>query len=77
MATTEYQEMPGLEDERKVLAGGRKYYVKTANKCTTCSSEDSMFYVKMKIGQEQVVLECPVCDTSLTVRREMVDLPKQ
>ncbi len=61
-------------DERKVVVKGRRYYTMTANKCTTCSGDNHYMYVKQRIASGQLVLECPNCDSYMTIRQEMVNM---
>lgn len=75
MAKIEFQEMPGLNDERKIVIGDRRYRAKTLDRCPTCTDENFL-YVRMKLAGGDVVVECPVCDTTMTVRGEMVNVDK-
>lgn len=63
MSNNEFQEMPGINDERKVIVAGRRYYGMTDADCPTCNSPDHVrkMYLKLKHGNS-LTLECPVCD---------------
>lgn len=64
-----------VEDSRKVIVNGRHYYTMTANRCSVCSGDDRYMYVKQKLsGGSDVVLECPNCDSYITLKREMVNM---
>lgn len=61
-------------DQRKVVVNGRKYYTMTANHCSACTGDDRFMYLKQKLAGGDVVLECPQCDSYITVRAEMVNM---
>ena len=62
-------------DKRGIVVKGRKYYTMTANRCTTCSGDDRFMYVKQKLsGGTDVVLECPNCDSYITLKAEMINM---
>jgi DNA-directed RNA polymerase subunit RPC12/RpoP len=68
-------EIPAVDlthDNRKIVVNGRKYYAMTANKCTTCSAERFMFLKQRHTGGS-VTIECPYCDSYLTLREEMIN----
>lgn len=50
----------------------RKYFAKTVRKCTTCEKE--YLYVKVQLGDSSV-LECPNCDSTVTVPKGTENLP--
>lgn len=61
-------------DSRTLEVNGRKYYTMTANKCTTCAHPDRYMFLKQKLAGGDVTLECPVCDSYITIRGEMVNM---
>jgi len=58
-------------DTRTITVNGRKYYTMTANRCSACSEERFMF-VKQKHSGGDVTVECPFCDSYITLRPEMI-----
>lgn len=73
MSNQIFEPLP-YHDSRTVAENGRKYFAKTSSKCTTCSQPDRVMYVKQKVSGPNLVLECPWCDTVLTVKPDMVEL---
>lgn len=63
-----------IGDKRRIMVKGRKYYTMTANRCTTCSGDDHYMYVKQKHQGGDVTIECPNCDSYITIRAEMVNM---
>lgn len=60
-----------LDDKRKVIVGGKRYWFKTTENCKACSQPDRNLYVKQKLGEDWM-LECPVCETVTPVKSAMV-----
>jgi hypothetical protein len=61
-------------DKRPLTVNGKKYYTMTANKCTTCAAQDRFMFVKQKLAGGDVVLECSICESYITIRAEMVNM---
>lgn len=61
MSENKYEELILPNEQRHVIVGGKRYYGKTGNMCTSCSTDDRNLYLKTKHG-ESCTLECPACD---------------
>jgi hypothetical protein len=59
-------------DQRKVVINGKRYHTMTAHKCSTCSSAQYL-YLKQKHTGGCVTLECPNCDSQMSLREEMIN----
>ncbi len=63
-----------VDDTRKVVVNGRRYYTMTAAKCTTCSGDGHFMYLKQRHTGGSVTIECPNCDYYITIREEMLQM---
>ena len=66
--STEHQ----FEDKRPLNINGKRYFMATANRCTTCTAANRYMFIKQKIGSDMSVLECPFCDYHITVNNSMI-----
>jgi hypothetical protein len=62
-----------LDDQRKVVVNGRRYFTMTATKCTTCDGDDHFMFLKQRLSGGCCTLECPRCDSIITLKSEMVN----
>lgn len=60
-------------DARTIVVNGKKYHAITKNRCTTCSAEERFLYIVQKVGNDQVSLNCPFCDTTETISVGMLN----
>lgn len=68
MAMYESDNRAAPVDKREIAINGKLYHYKTETRCSTCAHERHM-YAKMFINAgSDVVIECPVCDTSMTTK---------
>jgi len=62
-----------INDERKLVVNGRKYYIMTANRCPNCTGDDRYMFIKQKLVVQMVTIECPNCDYYTTVNENMIN----
>lgn len=74
MVKYDFEEAPIPNEQRKLIINGKRYHMATANVCGQCAAPDRFMYVKVRIPDGDIVLECPVCDQSITVKPSMVKL---
>lgn len=73
MATIEVDNRAAPEDQRMVVAEGKRYFYKTTSTCTTCNRDGRDMYVKFIINAgSDSVIECPVCENNITLKTAMV-----
>lgn len=72
MVKIEYEEAPLPNEQRKLIINGKRYHMATGNLCTRCAAPDRYMFVKIKIPNGDIVLECPVCEDNITVTATMI-----
>jgi len=69
MAKYEIDDRAAPPDSRNVVVQGKRYHYQTTTECTTCSVNDRNMFVKAILnGGYDSVIECPACDTCITVK---------
>lgn len=72
MVKTEDDARLAPHDTRTVVAERKLYHYKTTLPCKTCSHDDRWMYAKLIInGGSDVVVECPFCESNITVKTVM------
>jgi hypothetical protein len=72
MAKIEFDGRLAPRDDRKLVVEGKLYHFRTTLPCKTCNPSDRWMHAKQILnGGSDVVLECPHCETNITVKTVM------